>query len=138
MNYSKLAGKLRTKIAKFSGYVSKSLDKTAQRFVHEAIYGIIQSQSVMLTEIGRSLETDLPLKKIEDRFCRQLKKEGIWGTIHHQLSDAAPRIKDDTLLILDLSDLYKKYAEQMEYLAKILKSVFMLITMLIKKLKTSV
>ncbi len=29
----------------------------------------MHSQSVMLTEIGRSLETKVPLKKIEERFC---------------------------------------------------------------------
>ncbi len=39
-------------------------------------------QSVMHTEIGRSLETEVPLKKIEERFCRQLKKEGLWENIH--------------------------------------------------------
>jgi hypothetical protein len=120
MNYSKLASKLRTKIGIFSGYVSNNLDKTAKRFVNEAIYGIMFSQSVMLTEIGRSLETKIPLKKIEERFCRQLKKTELWENIHRQvLSDATPSIKDDTLLILDLSDLYKKYAERMEYLAKV-------------------
>ncbi len=120
MNYSKLASKLRTKIGKFSGYVSENIDKTGKRFVNEAIYGIMYSQSVMLTEIGRSLETNVSLKKIEERFCRQLKKEGLWENIHGQvLCDAAPRIKDNTLLILDLSDLYKKYAEHMEYLAKV-------------------
>ncbi len=120
MNYSKLASKLRTKLAKFSGYVSNGLDKTAQRFINEAVYGIMFSQSVMLTEIGRSLETHISLKKIEERFCRQLKKEGLWENIHRQvLIDAASRIKDNTLLILDLSDLYKKYAESMEYLAKV-------------------
>ena len=120
MNYSKLASKLRTKIVKFSGYVSTGLDKTVTRFINEAVYGIMYSQSVMLTEIGRSLETEVSLKKIEDRFCRQLKKQGIWENIHRQvLADAGPRIKDDTLLILDLSDLYKKYAEKMEYLTKV-------------------
>ncbi len=120
MNYSKLASKLRTKISKFSGYVSVDLDKTAKRFVNEAIYGIMHSQSVLLTEIGRSLETNVPLKMIEKRFCRQLKKEGLWEHIHQQvLCDASTRIKDNTLLILDLSDLYKKYAERMEYLAKV-------------------
>ncbi len=120
MNYSKLASKLRAKIGIFSGYVSENLDKTAKRFINEAVYGIMYSQSVMLTEIGRSMETAIPLKKIEERFCRQLKKEGIWENIHRQvLTDAGPRVKDDTLLILDLSDLYKKYAEKMEYLAKV-------------------
>lgn len=120
MNYSKLASKLRTKLSKFSGFVGENLDKTGRRFVNEAIYGIMYSQSVMLTEIGRSLESEVPLKKIEERFCRQLKKEGIWENIHQQvLCDSASYIKDDTLLVLDLSDLFKKYAEKMEYLAKV-------------------
>jgi hypothetical protein len=86
-----LANKLRTKLSKFSGYVSENLDKTCRRFINEAVYGILSSQSVMRTEIGRSLETEVPLKKIEERFCRQLKKEGIWENIHKQiLSDASP------------------------------------------------
>jgi len=120
MNYSKLASKLRTKLSKFSGFVGENLDKTGRRFVNEAIYGIMYSQSVMLTEIGRSLESEVPLKKIEERFCRQLKKEGLWENIHQQvLCDSASYIKDDTLLVLDLSDLFKKYAEKMEYLAKV-------------------
>ncbi|MCP4052634.1 MAG: transposase [Mesoflavibacter sp.] len=120
MNYSKIASNLRVKIAKFSGYVSGDLHKSTKRFINEAIYGIMSSQSVMLTEIGRSLETGISLKKIEERFCRQLIKRGIWDTVHRQiLSDAAPSVKDDTLLILDLSDLYKKYAEKMEYLTHV-------------------
>lgn len=120
MNYSKLASKLRGKITQFSGYVSKNLDKTARRFVGEAIYGMIYSQSVMLTEIGRSLQTRVSLKKIEERFCRQLAKPRLWETIHETvLADAAPQIRDDTLLVLDLGDLSKKYARKMQYLARV-------------------
>lgn len=120
MLHSHLAAKLREKITEFSGYVSKNLDKTAKRFVREALYGIMSSQSVMLTEIGRSLETRTALKKIEERFCRQLKKKEIWEQVHRQvLSDAGRRITDQTLLILDLSDIHKKYAEKMEYLATV-------------------
>ena len=120
MNYSKIASNLRTKIGKFSGYVSADLPKTTKRFINESVYGIMYSQSVMLTEIGRSLETEVSLKKIEERFCRQLIKPKIWDTVHHQiLTDASAHIKEDTLLILDLSDLHKKYAEEMEYLARV-------------------
>ena len=120
MQYSQLASKLRGKINEFSGYVSTHLDKTARRFVGEAIYGILYSQSVMLTEIGRSLQTEVPLKKIEDRFCRQLIKPDLWQAIHRQvLADAGPRIDEDTLLILDLSDVAKSYARKMEYLARV-------------------
>ena len=120
MNFSHLANKLRSKITRFSGILSLDLDKTAQRFVREAVYGIMASQSVMLTEIGRQLESTVPLKKIEERFSRQLIKSRIWDRLHQRiLSLASSRVKDRTLLVLDLSDVKKKYAEKMEYLAKV-------------------
>jgi len=118
MNFSHLANKLRSKITKFSGILSQDLDKTARRFVGEAIYGIMASQSVMLTEIGRQQESLISLKKIEERFSRQLIKPKIWDCLHNRiLSMASSRVKDRTLLILDLSDLKKKYAEKMEHMA---------------------
>jgi hypothetical protein len=120
MNFSHVANKLRSKITRFSGILSQDLDKTAQRFVREAVYGIMASQSVMLTEIGRQLESRVSMKKIEERFSRQLIKSRIWGCLHQRiLSLASNRVKDKTLLILDLSDVKKKYAEKMEYLAKV-------------------
>ena len=120
MNFSLLATKLRSKITKFSGILSINLDKTAGRFIREAIYGILASQSVMLTEIGRQLESKVSLKKIEERFSRQLKKPHLWKNIHQQvLSLAKDKIHADTLLILDLGDIHKKYAEKMEYLAMV-------------------
>jgi len=117
MNHSKIATKLHSKISKFSGYVSTKLDKTAKRFITEAIYGIISSQSVLLTEIGRSIETNISLKKIEDRYCRQLNKPELWNNIEENiLKLASQKIKQQTLLILDLGDIHKKYAESMEYI----------------------
>jgi len=79
----------REKLTRFSGELCGRRGKTASRFVVGAVYGIISSQSVMLTEMGRSLsvcpgkgslreipsgEEDVSLKKIEERFCRQLAK----------------------------------------------------------------
>ncbi len=120
MNFSHIANKLRSKITKFSGILSQDLDKTASRFVKEAVYGIMASQSVMLTEVGRQLESRISLKKIEERFSRQLIKPKIWDCLHQRiLTLASSRVKDKTLLILDLSDLKKKYAEKMEYLTTV-------------------
>jgi hypothetical protein len=120
MNFSHIANKLRSKITRFSGILSQDLDKTARRFVGEAIYGIMASQSVMLTEIGRQQESSVSLKKVEERFSRQLIKPRIWGCLHRRvLSLASSHVKEKTLLILDLSDLKKKYAEKMEHMAKV-------------------
>jgi len=120
MNYSLIATKLRNKISRFSGELSKKLDKTCQRFVGECIYGILSQESVMLTEIGRSLNSEVPLKKIEERFCRQLAKPEIQQSLHDQIAQyASNQITDDSLLILDISDVKKQYAKKMEYLAKV-------------------
>jgi hypothetical protein len=120
MNFSILANKLRSKITRFSGILSQDLDKTARRFIQEAVYGIMASQSVMLTEIGRQLESRISLKKIEERFSRQLIKPRIWSCLHQRiLSMASSKVKDRTLLILDLSDVKKKYAEKMEHMATV-------------------
>ncbi len=91
------------------GILSKGLDKTAGRFIQEAVYGIIASESVMLTETGRQLQSRLSLKKIEEIFSRQLIKPGIWSCLQKSiLSLASERVKERTLLMLDLSDLINK------------------------------
>jgi len=121
MNYSLIATKLRGKFSLFSGEFSKNLDKTCQRFIGECIYGILLSQeSVMLTEIGRSLNSVVPLRKIEERFCRQLAKPQIQQALHNQIArHASTQITEKSLLILDISDVKKQYAKKMEYLAKV-------------------
>lgn len=120
MNYSMIATKLRNKISRFSGELSKNLDKTCQRFIRESIYGILSQESVILTEIGRSLNSTTSLKKVEERFCRQLAKPEIGQTLHNQIArHASSQITEDSLLILDISDVKKKYAQSMEYLARV-------------------
>jgi hypothetical protein len=90
------------------------------RFITEAVYGILHSQSVILTRIGRSLDGDVRIKKIEERFCRHLRKGEIWERIHESiLMDASSRISDNTLLMMDLSDIQKKFAKRMEYIADV-------------------
>jgi len=118
MDYSKIARRLRGKVSRFSGELCKGFGKTATRFVTESVYGILVSQSVVLTKMGRTLENDVPLKKIEERFCRQLAKPALWSKLQHELlSQASSRIRDNTLLVLDPSDIQKKYAKKMEHLA---------------------
>ena len=77
------------------GILSQDLDKTARRFIGEAVYGIMASQSVILTDIGRQQESSISLKKIEERFSRQLIKPKIWDCLHQRiLSLSRSRVKD--------------------------------------------
>lgn len=120
MNYAKIVHKLREQIIKFSGELSCSWPKVLRRFMAEAIYGIQARQSVRLTEIARSLEEKIPMRKTQYRLCRQLGRRGLWAKITDSLCQmASSRIEEDTLLIVDISDIAKKYAKKMEYLAMV-------------------
>jgi len=120
MDYSRMARKLRENIARFSGELSKGLPKTAARFVQEMVYGIQASQSVVLTKVGRTLEEPISIKKVEERLSRQLLRKGLGAKVQERLlTMGAPLVGKDTLLILDPSDIRKKYAKKMQYLATV-------------------
>jgi hypothetical protein len=113
------AAKTREHLAAFSGRLSARLCKPAQRFVGEAMYGIAARGSVHLSEIGRSLEEPIPLIKTETRLSRNLARPELARVGDAVLAEGAGRIGERTLLVLDLSDIAKPYAEKMEHLARV-------------------
>jgi len=120
MNDSKIAVRLRDQIVRFSGDVSQGLSKPARRFVTEAIFAIQAGQSVMLSEIARALSEPIALKKTETRLSNELRRVGLRERlIGNLLSKASGRIGQDTLLVLDISDITKRYARSMEYMARV-------------------
>jgi hypothetical protein len=120
MDYSRIARKLRDKIAGFSGELSRGLPKVSKRFVREMVYGIQASQSVVLTKIARTLEEPVSIKKLEERLSRQLLRQGLGQKIQKNLlTMGSALVGKDTLLILDPSDIRKKYAKKMQYLGTV-------------------
>ena len=120
MNIAKIARKIQGQIHQFSGKLSRRLPKVARRFIEEMIYGIQTRGSVRLSEIARSLNETIPLKKTINRLSNQLKRPGLLEHIEGAIIvEGKSRIKEDTLLIVDVSDITKPYAEKMEYLAQV-------------------
>jgi hypothetical protein len=120
MILSHFAGKLRDRIFDFSGKLSTNFCKTERRFIHEMIYGIQARQSVRLSEVARSLNETIQLKKTIDRLSNRLARKGMAEEITQSvIQSAKSRIKENTLLIIDPTDITKPYAEKMEYLARV-------------------
>ncbi|MGB8953514.1 MAG: hypothetical protein WCC06_12715 [Candidatus Aminicenantales bacterium] len=120
MDFARIASKLREQIFRFSGELSLGFPKVVRRFMTEMIYGIQARQSVHLTEIARALGEKIAMKKTQGRLSRQLGRWWLWEHLTERLVKmAAARIQMDTLLVLDISDLSKKYARKMEYLARV-------------------
>jgi hypothetical protein len=120
MDYGKIAGKLREQMVRFSGELSRGLPKVVGRFIAEMLYGVQARQSVRLTEVSRALDEPIAIKKTVERLSRQLGNPALWTTLTDRLLErAAPQVRETTLLILDLSDVHKKYAQKMEHLATV-------------------
>lgn len=120
MNSSKVAHNLRKRIARFSGNVSEGLCLRGQRFVEDMVYGIQASQSVLLSKVGRTLEESIALIKTEERLSRNLQRPELERVVQENVTKmASAHIGRDTLLIIDPSDITKKYAQKMEYLSTV-------------------
>jgi len=120
MDNSTTARRLREQIAKFSGLVSGGLGKVQARFVCEMLYGIQACESVMLSAVARTLQEPIRVKKTHERLVRQLERRGLGGQLQSNLlKQAASRVGQDTLLVLDVSELTKRYARKMQYLCQV-------------------
>ena len=60
------------------------------------------------------------MKKAGDRLCMHLDDERIEKTLHSFIArKVVRRVKPDTLIIVDPSDMQKPYATQMDFLSKV-------------------
>ena len=104
----------------FSGELYNNMGIIASRFCEEAILGILSSGSVRLTDISRALEEKSPLLATHKRLSRNLADKNLEHGIDRKvLKFGSKHIKENTLLIVDPSDIQKKYARKMQYLSQV-------------------
>jgi len=120
MKYSVLVRRMRERIHDFSGRLSTRFSRPKARFVEEVLYGLTAGRDVKLSSIGRSLEEDVPLCATEKRLSRNLATEGMDDVLREQLVLLGRRrVHKDTFLLVDISDIRKRYAAKMENLARV-------------------
>jgi len=94
--------------------------RKACRLVREVLYGMQSRGSLRLSEIARSLEEETSMKKIIERLSRQLNRRRLRKRVRENLLDLGARcLGEDTLLLIDPTDISKPYARKMEYLARV-------------------
>jgi hypothetical protein len=101
--------------------VAQAQPRPTKKFLFEMIFGLCASGSVLLTEVGRKLPSNISLHAVEKRLSRQLGSSR-WddeALRERYVQWAARSIKSDTVLALDTSDIRKLYAEKMECLGKV-------------------
>jgi Transposase DDE domain len=117
---SKIRSRLKAQLTKFSSELCAGLSKPLTGFVSQMLFGIQSSQDVKLSNIGRSLQEEIPLIRTEKRLSRNLKSAELEKELTPQLVKmGSVRVQPNTVLALDLSDIRKEYAQKMEHLATV-------------------
>lgn len=118
--FNTLNHNLKRGILKFSEKISKNLTRPQFKFVSQMIYGILSSQSCMLSNISRKLDEKTTVKKIIDRLSRNLKEfDSGKELFENYLKAVKSQINDNTILIVDGSDITKEYTTKMESIAQV-------------------
>ena len=115
-----IAAKLLAQLESFLGRISPRFHKPVARFIGDMVYGIMAGKDVKLSSVVRALREKTTPKKVEDRLSRMLSSDGLEAGLHDAIAaEGARKVRRDTLIILDPSDVQKPYAKKMEYLAKV-------------------
>jgi hypothetical protein len=120
MQTTRIAQKLRTQIHQFLGILSPHFSKPKIKFLEQMLFGVSASQDCKLSRVARVLGESILLKKTEERLSRHLATPGLGRTVQQQIvAHAARRVTDQTLIVVDPTDIRKPYAQAMPHLATV-------------------
>ena len=120
MQTTRLAEKLRAQIHQFLGILSPHFSRPKMKFLEQMLFGVSASQDCKLSQVARVLGEPILLKKTQERLSRHLARPGLGREIQQQIiGHAARRVKRDTLIVVDPTDIRKPYAQAMPHLATV-------------------
>jgi len=112
--------KLQDKFTRFVNHLSQSLNKPEQKFLKACSFGILSSQSCIVRRTAQSLNEKISSKKTQERLIYHLDKSELDEKISQTLlQKQCHKLRKDSLIIVDPSDIVKKYAEKMVGLSKV-------------------
>ena len=113
----RLIGRIKDEVIRFGEYLGEGLDKPTKKFLIQMLYGIQASRDVKLSNISRALKERIRLIKTETRLSRNLRRAGLDEVIRERVLEAGKdKIRHDTVLAVDISDISKESARKMEHI----------------------
>jgi len=120
INYTKLIYQLKRKLSNFSDKINKNLSKPKSKFIFQMLYGLLESQSILLSEISRALKEDITLKKVIDRLSRNCKNfDQKSAVMNNYINSVKPCINENTIFCCDKSDIVKPASKKLEALDQV-------------------
>lgn len=116
----KLTKSLQVKFSKFISKHSLNLHKPTVKFLRDITNGIIKSQSCIVRQIAQNLSESISLKKTQERLTYQLDNEVELEKIReNMLIQNSKKLNNESLILIDPSDIIKPNATQMEGLKRV-------------------
>ena len=111
---------IQVKFSKFLQKHSLNLNKPTVKFMKDITNGIIKSQSCIVRQISQTLSEKISLKKTQERLTYQLDNEKELEKIRkNMLIQNCRKLKKESLIIVDPSDIIKPNATKMEGLNRV-------------------
>lgn len=121
INYNRLGYEIKRDLANFSEKISNGLKRPQSKFLLQMIYGILAGNKLHLSEIARSLNENITLKKTIDRLSRNLsafkQKETV---MKNYISVVKKQINEkNAVIVIDNSDITKPCSPKMEAISDV-------------------
>lgn len=115
MSITKFTKAVQIKLWQYTNSFRPDYSKPEHKFIHQGIFGILKGGQAQINTIGRSLQEKKSLKKVTKRLSYHLGKTNMSERIHRSTIKAQRQgLSSCRYIILDDSDIVKKYARKME------------------------
>ena len=106
---------IQIKLHQFNATFAHQFSRLVHKFIQQMVFGILKSGSGQLNSIGRALQEKISIKKVTARLGNHLGQVGLWQQVTSAtLKTQATSLRKCRFVIVDLSDVSKKYAKKME------------------------
>ena len=72
INYTKFSYQIKRKLSTFSNRITENISRPKSKFISQMMYGFLENNTMLLSDIARALKEDILLKKIIERLSRNL------------------------------------------------------------------
>jgi len=120
MSITKFTQAVQTKLWHYTNSFRTDFSKPEHKFIHQSLFGILKGGQVQINMIGRSLQEKISLKKVTKRLSYHLGKPNMSEKINRStIKVQRHRLSSCRYIILDDSDIVKKYARKMEGISRV-------------------
>lgn len=114
-NQIKMTKKMQDKFNQFFKPFADILTKPQYKALLDMSHGILGSGTLLLNQMAKQLSEPISIKKITERFHRHLSHSGLHELIRQRhMQRQCHHFDQDTLIIIDSSDITKPEAKKME------------------------